>query len=46
MGILADRLQSIIDEMKRQDEELNKEIQHHVDKCHQLINAIDALNDE
>jgi hypothetical protein len=46
MGILADRLQQLIDEMKRHDEELNREIQQHITACHQLINELNAIDKE
>ena len=46
MGILADRLQQLIDEMKRHDEELNREIQQHVKACNRLIDELDAIDRE
>lgn len=46
MGILADRLQQLIDEMKRHDEELNREIQQHITTCNRLINELDAIENE
>lgn len=46
MGILADRMQSIIDEMKRVDEEFEKRIQQRIAECYQLIDSIDDMIEE
>lgn len=41
MGILSDRLLEIIEEMKRQDEELERELYRHVETCKRLAKQID-----
>ena len=46
MGVLADRMQSIIDEMKRVDEEFEKRIQQRIAECYQLIDSIDDMIEE
>ena len=46
MGILADRMKSIIDEMKRADEEFEKRIQQCIADCYQLIDTIDDTIEE
>lgn len=46
MGILADRMQSIIDKMKRADEEFEKRIQQRIAECYRLIDTIDDIIEE
>jgi hypothetical protein len=44
MKSLADRFQALIDDMKRRDEELQKEIFSHVAECQRIIEELEAID--
>lgn len=46
MGIIADRMQAIIDEMKEQDRQLHETIDAMVEDARQAIEALDRIDQE
>ena len=46
MGIIADMFKAQLEELKRQDDELNREIQDTLKRCDALLDKLSKLDDE
>ena len=46
MGVIADMFKAQLEELKRQDDELNRDIQDTLKRCHILLDKLTKLDDE
>jgi flagellar hook-associated protein FlgK len=46
MGVIADMFKAQLEELQRQDEELNRDIQDTIKRCNILLQKLSKLDDE
>ena len=46
MGVIADTFAAMLEELKQQDDELNRDIQKTIERCNILLDKLTKLDDE